>query len=185
MSHDHAAHGHGGAHGAGQGGYTHAGHGYGGAPKGYAVQHSAADENRRGREEGETLHYALYTVFARSGARPAESNTDEARAEFEKVAEQLAADGVTLRGIYDVSAMRDNADVMIWTHGATPKSCRQQSARSAAPHSSQAPLSSGPPWAYTAKQNSPATTHPPTHAARHPKHGSASTPSYAPTTGTT
>ena len=56
MSHDHAAHGHGGAHGAGQGGYTHAGHGYGGAPKGYAVQHSAADENRRGREEGETLH---------------------------------------------------------------------------------------------------------------------------------
>ena len=117
MSHDHAAHGHGGAHGAGQGGYTHAGHGYGGAPKGYAVQHSAADENRRGREEGETLHYALYTVFARSGARPAESNTDEARAEFEKVAEQLAADGVTLRGIYDVSAMRDNADVMIWTHG--------------------------------------------------------------------
>ena len=54
-----------------------------------------------GREEGETLHYALYTVFARSGARPAESNTDEARAEFEKVAEQLAADGVTLRGIYD------------------------------------------------------------------------------------
>ena len=42
MSHDHAAYGHGGAHGAGQGGYTHAGHGYGGAPKGYAVQHSAA-----------------------------------------------------------------------------------------------------------------------------------------------
>ena len=111
MSHDHAAHGHGGAHGAGQGGYTHAGHGYGGAPKGYAVQHSAADENRRGREEGETLHYALYTVFARSGARPAEANTDEARAEFEKVVEQLAAEGVTLRGIYDVSAMRDNAAV--------------------------------------------------------------------------
>ena len=81
MSHDHAAHGHGGAHGAqGQGGYTHPGHGYGGAPKGYAVQHSAADENRRGREEGETLHYALYTVFARSGARPTEANTDEARA---------------------------------------------------------------------------------------------------------
>ena len=121
MSHDYAAHGHGGAHGAGQGGYTHAGHGYGGAPKGYAVQHSAADENRRGREEGETLHYALYTVFARSGARPAEANTDEARAEFEKVVEQLAAEGVTLRGIYDVSAMRDNADVMIWTHGATPE----------------------------------------------------------------
>ena len=75
MSHPHAAQG-----GHGHGGYTHPGQGYGGAPKGYAVQHSAADENRRGREEGETLHYALYTVFARSGARPAEANTDEARA---------------------------------------------------------------------------------------------------------
>ncbi len=116
MSHPHAAQG-----GHGHGGYTHPGQGYGGAPKGYAVQHSAADENRRGREEGETLHYALYTVFARSGARPAEANTDEARAEFEKVAEQLAAEGVTLRGIYDVSAMRDNADIMIWTHGQNPE----------------------------------------------------------------
>ena len=61
MSHDHAAHG-GHGHGAGQGGYTHAGHGYGGAPKGYAVQHSAADENRRGREEGETLHLSLIHI---------------------------------------------------------------------------------------------------------------------------
>lgn len=116
MSHPHAAQG-----GHGHGGYTHPGQGYGGAPKGYAVQHSAADENRRGREEGETLHYALYTVFARSGARPAEANTDEARAEFEQVVEQLAAEGVTLRGIYDVSAMRDNADIMIWTHGQNPE----------------------------------------------------------------
>ena len=116
MSHPHAAQG-----GHGHGGYTHPGQGYGGAPKGYAVQHSAADENRRGREEGETLHYALYTVFARSGARPAEANTDEARAEFEQVVEVLAADGVTLRGIYDVSAMRDNADIMIWTHGQNPE----------------------------------------------------------------
>lgn len=185
MSHDHAAHGHGGAHGAGQGGYTHAGHGYGGAPKGYAVQHSAADENRRGREEGETLHYALYTVFAHSGARPAEANTDEARAEFEKVAEQLAADGVTLRGIYDVSAMRDNADVMIWTHGATPEKLQ-----AAVRKIRRTALFAGTTIVWStmgvhAKQNSPATTHPPTHAARHPKHGSASTPSYAPTTGTT
>ena len=31
------------------------GSGYGGAPKGYTVQHSPADENKRGREEGE-LH---------------------------------------------------------------------------------------------------------------------------------
>ena len=55
MSHPHAAQG-----GHGHGGYTHPGQGYGGAPKGYAVQHSAADENRRGREEGETLAYLWF-----------------------------------------------------------------------------------------------------------------------------
>ena len=97
------------------------GSGYGGAPKGYAVQHSPADENKRGREEGETLHYTLYTVFARAGQRAESASSAEAIAEFEQLIEELKADGVTLRGLYDVSAMRDNADVMVWTHGPTPE----------------------------------------------------------------
>lgn len=97
------------------------GSGYGGAPKGYAVQHSPADENKRGREEGETLHYTLYTVFARAGQRAESASSAEAIAEFEQLIEELKADGVTLRGLYDVSAMRDNADIMVWTHGSTPE----------------------------------------------------------------
>ena len=76
---------------------------------------------KRGREEGETLHYTLYTVFARAGQRPESASSAEAIAEFEQLIEELKADGVTLRGLYDVSAMRDNADVMVWTHGPTPE----------------------------------------------------------------
>ena len=121
MSHDHAAHGHGGAHGAGQGGTPTQATATAAHPR--ATQSSTPQLTRTAAppKKAKPCTTALYTVFARSGARPAEANTDEARAEFEKVVEQLAAEGVTLRGIYDVSAMRDNADVMIWTHGATPE----------------------------------------------------------------
>ena len=154
------------------------GSGYGGAPKGYAVQHSPADENKRGREEGETLHYTLYTVFARAGQRPESASSAEAIAEFEQLIEELKADGVTLRGLYDVSAMRDNADVMVWTHGPTPEKLQAavRKIRRTALFSATTIV-----WS----QNSPATMHPPMRARRHPRHGYAYTPSCVPTTGTT
>ena len=37
-------------------------------------------------------------------------------AELQGVIDQLAADGVTLRGIYDVSGSRADADIMLWLH---------------------------------------------------------------------
>ncbi|MEE1620367.1 hydrogen peroxide-dependent heme synthase [Zafaria sp. Z1313] len=63
--------------------------------------------------EGDTLYFTLWTVFKR------ESDLDrsEGVAAFEALVEELAADGITLRGIYDVSAMREDADVMTWLHG--------------------------------------------------------------------
>ncbi|WP_237224603.1 hydrogen peroxide-dependent heme synthase [Rothia nasisuis] len=72
-------------------------------------------------EGDDQLYYALYTVFARSGA-PADGATGEAAtAELESLVSTLEADGVTLRGFYDVSAMRDNADIMVWTHAEKPE----------------------------------------------------------------
>ena len=56
--------------------HAHGGHGphgaYGDRPAhGYgSQQHSPAEENKRGRENGEKLFYTLYTVFARDGVRP-------------------------------------------------------------------------------------------------------------------
>lgn len=41
---------------------------------------------------------------------------DDGVAELQGVIDQLAAEGVTVRGIYDVSGMRADADVMLWLH---------------------------------------------------------------------
>ncbi len=122
MSHDHAAHGHGG-HTARAATPTPA-TATAAHPRATRNPAPAADENRRGRE-GETLHYALYTVFARSGARPAEQHRRGLRAEFEKVVEQPAAEGVTLRGIYDVSATRQRRRHDFGPTAQLPKSCRR------------------------------------------------------------
>lgn len=40
-------------------------------------------------------------------------------AELQGVIDQLADDGVTVRGIYDVSGMRADADVMLWLHASS------------------------------------------------------------------
>ncbi|MBG6085566.1 hydrogen peroxide-dependent heme synthase [Zhihengliuella flava] len=63
--------------------------------------------------EGDTMHFTLWTVFKR------ESGLDrsEGVAAFEALVADLAARGITLRGAYDVSSMRADADVMIWLHG--------------------------------------------------------------------
>jgi chlorite dismutase len=67
--------------------------------------------------EKEALFYTLWTVFKRSDAEIA----DSALAEFDSTVAALGDKGVTLRGAYDVSAMREDADVMIWLHGAEPE----------------------------------------------------------------
>lgn len=71
--------------------------------------------------EPETLHYALYTVFARPQQGGAEAPAEEAAAELDRLVEQLAEEGITTRGFYDVSAMRNDADVMVWFHGSQPE----------------------------------------------------------------
>jgi len=55
--------------------------------------------------------YALWAVFRRN---PAETPNDSDLAHpLERVAER----GVTIRGFYDVSGLRADADLMIWLHG--------------------------------------------------------------------
>jgi chlorite dismutase len=65
----------------------------------------------------EEQYFTLWTVFKRSGA-PIQ---DSALTDFEAAVTKLAESGVTLRGAYDVSAMREDADVMIWLHGSKPE----------------------------------------------------------------
>ena len=59
--------------------------------------------------------YALWAVFRRN---PAETPNDSDLAHpLERVAER----GVTIRGFYDVSGLRSDADVMVWLHGSVPE----------------------------------------------------------------
>lgn len=61
------------------------------------------------------LGYTLFAVLA--GPRPRGLAPDAAAlAELEAVVAVLEADGVTLRGLYDVTGMRAEADLMVWLH---------------------------------------------------------------------
>jgi chlorite dismutase len=60
--------------------------------------------------------YTLWAVLRRDPARvvPADGDLSEAVATVE-------AAGVTIRGWYDVSSIRADADLMVWLHGAAPE----------------------------------------------------------------
>ncbi|WP_285726073.1 hydrogen peroxide-dependent heme synthase [Psychromicrobium xiongbiense] len=61
-----------------------------------------------------TTPFTLWTVFQRTGL-PAAGNGKQGA--FEEVLAVLAERGIQLRGAYDVSAMRSNADLMLWLIG--------------------------------------------------------------------
>lgn len=74
-------------------------------------------------EAGESGWFTTYTVFARpqGQASPAvEIEKDRASAEVAQLVQTLENQGVTVRGFYDVSGMRADADVMVWLYGRDP-----------------------------------------------------------------
>ncbi|KQO63806.1 hydrogen peroxide-dependent heme synthase [Curtobacterium sp. Leaf261] len=60
--------------------------------------------------------FALWAVFRRPVGSVAEAGPD-AVAELDAAVSAGAEQGVTVRGFYDVSGFRADADVMIWLHG--------------------------------------------------------------------
>lgn len=65
-------------------------------------------------ESQETIGYALWAVFARPiGGVPAPNDGGS----LAGAVEALGESGVTLRGIYDVSGLRADADLMLWLTG--------------------------------------------------------------------
>ena len=60
------------------------------------------------------VRYAAWAVYARTGVvDPAAGAT----AQLDTWADALAGDEVVLRGLYDVSGLRADADLMVWLHG--------------------------------------------------------------------
>jgi chlorite dismutase len=85
----------------------------------------------RTRELNDMVRYTMWSVFrlaepfGRADAADAADRSAEA-AEVSELFEKLAADDVVVRGTYDVSGLRVDADVMVWWHA--PASEQLQSA---------------------------------------------------------
>jgi len=65
--------------------------------------------------------YTLWAVYGRTGAPVPADALSTAATDLEAAAEQAAAAGVTVRGIYDVSGFKADTDLMIWLHGDSPQ----------------------------------------------------------------
>src|SRR6186713_855129 len=61
-----------------------------------------------------TIRYTMWSVFRAETALPA--LREELAGEVDGLFEQLGSKDVTIRGTYDVSGLRADADVMIWWH---------------------------------------------------------------------
>ncbi|HEY0487745.1 MAG TPA: hydrogen peroxide-dependent heme synthase [Mycobacteriales bacterium] len=66
------------------------------------------------RELNATVRYTMWSVFRASEPLPADRA--ELTREVEQLFEQLAAKDVVVRGTYDVSGLRADADLMVWWH---------------------------------------------------------------------
>ncbi|MGI8576668.1 MAG: hydrogen peroxide-dependent heme synthase [Nocardioidaceae bacterium] len=79
-----------------------------------------AQQGRAARELNDVMRYTMWSVFEL--AEPLDSvGLDVARqaGEVDELFEDLAATDVTVRGVYDVSALRADADVLVWWHATT------------------------------------------------------------------
>jgi len=65
-----------------------------------------------------SIRYAAWSVF-RSESRLGTADRASIASEVDALVEQLGAKDVVVRGFYDVSALRGDADVMVWWHAAS------------------------------------------------------------------
>ncbi|MFC4068084.1 hydrogen peroxide-dependent heme synthase [Actinoplanes subglobosus] len=69
------------------------------------------------KELNATIRYTMWSVFRASSPLPA--LRDELAGEVDGLFEQLAGKDVTIRGTYDVSGLRADADIMVWWHSSS------------------------------------------------------------------
>jgi hydrogen peroxide-dependent heme synthase len=67
------------------------------------------------RELNDTVRYTMWSVF-RAATPLGTALRDELAGEVDGLFEQIATKDVVVRGTYDVSALRADADLMIWWH---------------------------------------------------------------------
>lgn len=72
----------------------------------------------------EQIGYTLWAVLRRNPDRVFDINGSDVKGvvgELDDAVASVEAEGVVVRGLYDVSGLRADADLMIWLHGDTPE----------------------------------------------------------------
>jgi hydrogen peroxide-dependent heme synthase len=75
------------------------------------------------RELNDTIRYTMWSVFR--AAAPLPAHRDDLAAEAEALLEQLAGKDVVVRGTYDVSGLRADADLMVWWHAPSAEALQE------------------------------------------------------------
>ena len=69
------------------------------------------------REINDTIRYCMWSVF--STVTPVGDDRDVVTADLEAFLDEIAGEGVVVRGLYDVAGLRGDADFMVWWHAET------------------------------------------------------------------
>lgn len=73
----------------------------------------------RVREINDSIRYTMWSVFRLRDVLGPDADRAAEGAEVEKLFAELDESDTVVRGVYDVSGLRADADVMLWTHAAT------------------------------------------------------------------
>ena len=70
----------------------------------------------RTREINDTVRYTMWSVFRLATPYGEATGRESESAELADLLDKLAADDVVVRGVYELSGLRADADVMVWWH---------------------------------------------------------------------
>jgi peroxiredoxin len=85
-------------------------------------------DGKQARELNETIRYTAWSVF-RCGTPLGDTDRTGLAAEVDELIEQLAAKDVVVRGTYDVSGLRADADLLVWWHAPTADALQEAYSR--------------------------------------------------------
>jgi peroxiredoxin len=76
----------------------------------------SASTGKKARELNDTIRYTMWSVFRLRDLLGEEAFRQEEAHQVERLIAKLEADDVVVRGMYDLSGLRADADVMVWWH---------------------------------------------------------------------
>jgi peroxiredoxin len=71
---------------------------------------------KKARELNDSIRYTMWSVFSLRDVLGEDADRDAEAREVEELIAKLEADDVLVRGVYDLSGLRADADLMVWWH---------------------------------------------------------------------